>query len=250
MIIDSHCHLADPEFYADTRQQVYERARAANVVMILASESVNSSVAAVEYAARHEGCYPLVGIHPHHAAHQDVSEIARLLTVKNRIVGIGEIGLDYYYDNSPRHVQQAILRQQLTLAVQYHLPVSFHVRDAFADFWPILDEFTGVRGVLHSFTDTQQNADEAIKRGLYIGINGISTFTKVQQQLDMYKVLDLSHILLETDAPFLTPSTYRGKINEPAYVGRVAEHQGVLKGLPTDEIIRVTTLNAQALFNV
>ena len=128
--------------------------------------------------------------------------------------------------------------------------MSFHVREAFDDFWPILDEFPGVRGVLHSFTDTQKNLEEGIRRGLYIGINGISTFTKDPLQQEMYAKVPLECILLETDAPFLTPKPFRGKMNIPAYVGRVAEHQAMLKNVSPDEVIRITTDNAEKVFGI
>ncbi len=250
MLIDSHCHIADSEFYGDEREAVYQESVAADVTMIVASESERSSYETLEFVRTHERTYALVGVHPHNAV-DGWGGIAQLIEDnRDQIVGIGEIGLDYYYDHSPREVQQQALREQLALAVRYDLPVSFHVRDAFDDFWPIFDEFSGIRGVLHSFTDTQTHVDEALKRGLYIGINGISTFTKDDAQRELYKLLDLSHILLETDAPFLTPVPFRGKMNKPAYIGRVAEHQAMLKSLSPDEVIRLTTNNAKALYRI
>lgn len=250
MLIDSHCHIADSEFYGDEREAVYQESVAADVTMIVASESERSSYETLEFVRTHERTYALVGVHPHNAV-DGWGGIAQLIEDnRDQIVGIGEIGLDYYYDHSPREVQQQALREQLALAVRYDLPVSFHVRDAFDDFWPIFDEFSGIRGVLHSFTDTQTHVDEALKRGLYIGINGISTFTKDDAQRELYKLLDLSHILLETDAPFLTPAPFRGKMNKPAYIGRVAEHQAMLKSLSPDEVIRLTTNNAKALYRI
>lgn len=250
MLIDSHCHIADSEFYGDDREAVYRQSIDADVSMVVASESERSSRETVEFVRTHDRTYALVGVHPHNAI-DGWAKIEPLLEAHcEHIVGVGEIGLDYYYDHSPREVQQQALREQLALAVKYDLPVSFHVRDAFDDFWPIFDEFEGVRGVLHSFTDTQANLDKALQRGLYIGINGISTFTKDDAQLELYKVLQLSHILLETDAPFLTPRPFRGKMNMPAYVGRVAEHQAMLKSVSLDDVIRITTDNAKALYRI
>ena len=165
-----------------------------------------------------------------------------------KIVGIGEIGLDYYYNNSPRDVQIAVLEQQLQWAMDYDLPVSFHVREAFADFWPIFDNFHGIRGVLHSFTDAQANLDEGFSRGLYVGVNGISTFTKDAAQQQLFAGIPLEKMLLETDAPFLTPAPLRGKMNEPSYVGRVAEHAAALRGVSVDAVSRTTTDNTRRLF--
>jgi TatD DNase family protein len=129
------------------------------------------------------------------------------------------------------------------------LPVIFHVREAFDDFWPIFDNYEGkIRGVLHSFTDSQANMEAAIERGLYIGVNGISTFTKDEAQKEMFASIPLDKLLLETDAPFLTPTPFRGKVNEPAFVRQVAEHHAKIRGLSLDEIATATTANAHALF--
>lgn len=250
-LIDSHCHIHDSEFYPDNREEVYRASRDAGVRMICVGTDVRSSREAVEFAVSHEGCYAVVGIHPHDTKDNDVSDIRQLIEKHRKdIVGVGEIGLDYYYDNSPHTRQCEALREQLALAREFDLPVSFHVREAFDDFWPILDEFSGVRGVLHSFTDTQKNLEEGIRRGLYIGINGISTFTKDPLQQEMYAKVPLKYVLLETDAPFLTPKPFRGKMNMPAYVGRVAEHQAMLKNVSPDEVIRITTDNAEKVFGI
>ena len=163
---------------------------------------------------------------------------------------LSEIGLDYFYDHSPREVQIERLREQLQIATDYNLPVSFHVREAFQDFWPVLDEFPGIAGVMHSFADTKENADEALKRGLFIGVNGISTFTKDESQQHLFAALPLEKIVLETDAPFLTPKPFRGKMNLPAYVGRVAEHQAMLKNVSPTDVMRMTTANAKSIFGI
>ena len=192
----------------------------------------------------------MLGVHPHEAK-DGCTAIGGLLAERHeKVVGIGEIGLDYYYDNSPREEQIKILEQQLQWAMEYDLPVSFHVREAFDDFWPIFDNFHGIRGVLHSFTDTQANLEAGFSRGLYVGINGISTFTKDPSQQRMYAELPLERMLLETDAPFLTPAPLRGKMNEPSYVGRVAEHASSLRGVSLDVVSRMTTDNARKLFAI
>lgn len=166
----------------------------------------------------------------------------------SKIVAIGEIGLDYFYTHSPREVQLQALEEQINLALHYHLPIIFHVREAFSDFWPLFDNFHGIRGVLHSFTDTTVHMEEALKRGLSIGVNGISTFTRQEEQKAMFRAIPLDRLLLETDAPFLTPTPLRGKVNEPAFVRHVAEHHAHLRGISVEEIARNTTTNARALF--
>lgn len=248
-LVDTHCHIHDTEFYPENREDAYRQSRVAGVVMLCVGTDVRSSREAVEFCATHEGAYPIVGIHPHEARDNDPEEIRHLIDAhRSEIIGIGEIGLDYFYDHSPHEDQQRVLRAQLALACEYELPVSFHVREAFSDFWPIVDEFPEIRGVLHSFTDTQANLDEALRRGFKIGVNGISTFTKDELQQRLYRELPLEHIVLETDAPFLTPVPFRGKMNIPAYVGSVAEHQANLKHVSLDEVCRITTKNARSVF--
>ena len=248
-LVDSHCHIHDSEFYLDNREEVYRESRAAGVTMICVGTNVRSSREAVEFAATHEDCYPVVGIHPHDSKDNDVADIRALIEARrDEIIGIGEIGLDYYYDHSPRERQRQALREQLALAVEFDLPVSFHVRDALDDFWPIFDEFPGVRGVMHSFTDTRENYEKAIARGLFIGINGISTFTRDLAQQELFHDIPLAQILLETDAPYLTPKPFRGKMNIPAYVGRVVEHQAMQKDVSPEVVMRLTTENAEKVF--
>lgn len=269
MLVDTHCHIHDTEFFSDLRQGVYERAREEGVVMICVGTSQADSRAAVEFAANHEATFAVIGVHPHDSK-EGVTEIERLLreympqtgadTSAERelqaerraspktIVGIGEIGLDYYYDNSPRQVQVAALEQQLQWALDYKLPVSFHVREAYDDFWPIFDNFPGIRGVLHSFTDSKSNLEAALERGLYIGVNGISTFTKDESQKAMFQAIPLERMLLETDAPFLTPKPLRGKINEPVFVKYVAEHHAESRKVSLEDLAARTTANADELF--
>jgi len=247
-LIDTHCHIHDTEFYHENREVVYAQSRDAGVTMYCVGTDERSSREAVAFAETHEGCFAIVGVHPHES-HRGWAEIGKILTERHeKVIGIGEIGLDYFYAHSPRGAQLEALRAQLELARQYDLPVSFHVREAFDDFWPILDDFPEVRGVLHSFTDSSENMQRGLARGLYIGVNGISTFTKDEAQQRMYRELPLGSMVLETDAPFLTPKPFRGKTNIPAYVGRVAEHQAEIKHVSVDTVVRTTTANARMLF--
>lgn len=168
----------------------------------------------------------------------------------SKLVAVGEIGLDYFYTHSPREIQLTALEAQIDLALKHDLPVIFHVREAFDDFWPIFDNFHGIRGELHSFTDSTLNLERGLERGLYVGVNGISTFTKDVAQKSMFAAIPLEKLLLETDAPFLTPVPFRGKVNEPAFVKQIAEFHAGIRNVSTEQIADVSTRNAQALFNL
>lgn len=244
MLIDTHCHIHEANYPLDIGDTL-TRARSAGVnQMICVGTSDESSREAITFAAQHEHIYPAIGVHPHEAK-DGWSGVTQLVS---EAVAIGEIGLDYFYTHSPREIQIQALEAQIQLALDHNLPIIFHVREAFDDFWPILDNFRGIRGELHSFTDTQLNLDEGLKRGLYIGVNGISTFTKDPLQQAMFANIPLEKLLLETDAPFLTPVPFRGKVNEPAFVRNVAEYQAAVRELPFEQIAAATTANAHALF--
>lgn len=250
-LIDSHCHLHDDEFFTDQqRQEVYERAIQSDIGMICVGTDEKSSKSAVDFASSHELAWAAVGVHPHDAKF-GCKDIKTLLDTKNlKIIAIGEIGLDYFYDNSPRDLQKQVFEEQLQLAVDYDLPISFHVRNGFDDFWPIINNFPSVRGVLHSFTDSRANAERALERGFYIGINGIATFTKDEEQIELYRSLPVENILLETDAPFLTPKPFRGKMNEVGYVELVAEWCANVRDISLEEVSKITTQNTLELFNI
>lgn len=248
MFIDTHCHIHESGFFKDDREEVYERAIAAKVKMICIGTAEQFSTEAIEFVASHDDAWATVGVHPHDTK-DGWAKIGELLKKKpQKLVGIGEIGLDYFYNNSPREVQIKALEAQLQWAVDYNLPVSFHVREAYDDFWPIFANFPGVRGVLHSYTDTVTNLEKALSDGLFIGVNGISTFARDKQA--MFDAVPLEKMLLETDAPFLTPVPLRGKINEPAFVRNVAEYHAKRRGVELEHLARVTSANASRLFEI
>ncbi|HEU4830793.1 MAG TPA: TatD family hydrolase [Candidatus Saccharimonadales bacterium] len=254
MLIDTHCHIHEVNYPLDI-DDVMARAHHEGVSqMICVGTSEASSRAALEFASSHDGVFASIGVHPHDTKDgwTEISELAGpavgSTNAHGKLVAVGEIGLDYFYSHSPHEVQIEALQSQIELALKYDLPIIFHVRDAFEDFWPILDNFHGIRGVLHSFTDTQASVEEGLKRGLYIGVNGISTFTKDESQKTMFSSIPLEKLLLETDAPFLTPVPFRGKVNEPAFVRTIAEYHSAIRQKSFDEIANATTANARALF--
>jgi TatD DNase family protein len=247
MLVDTHCHIHDANYPLDIGD-VLARAHHAGVnQMVCVGTSEQSSRDALNLARNHEHVYAAIGVHPHDTK-EGYGAIGDLLREGAKPVAIGEIGLDYFYTHSPRDLQLTALETQLDLARRYDLPVIFHVREAFDDFWPVFDNFPGLRGVLHSFTDTQKNIDRAFERGLFIGVNGISTFTKDETQRAMFAGLPLERMLLETDAPFLTPVPYRGTVNEPAFVRNVAEYHAAIRSIDLETVAQATSANAHALF--
>ncbi len=264
--IDTHCHVHELEgtggshdkWFSDkverTAESVLDAARAAGVRrMVLIGTSLSDSEQAVRFARAHENVWVSIGIHPHEAKSHQTDDIKRrfaALATEPKVVAVGECGLDYYYNHSPREAQIELLRFQIELAQGLKLPMSFHVRDAFDDFWPIFDEYEGIRGVLHSFTDNEANLQQGIKRGLYIGVNGIATFPSSEPQHVIYRTIPQHSLLLETDAPFLTPVPFRGKVCEPKHVANTAEFLSELRGEDLHTLAAVTTANAEALFDL
>lgn len=257
-MIDSHCHLADDPF-ASELDQIVDRARDAGlerVMVILEAGNAKEAAQAEMLAARWpETCFA-IGVHPHQA-HQFADDPARAAADVRagfaRTPGaraVGEIGLDYHYDYSPRSVQHAVFRTQLRLAREIERPVVIHTREAEDDTIAILREerVAEVGGVLHCFTGTAALARAALELGLYISVAGILTFPKAQELRDTIRDVPLDRLLVETDSPFLAPVPYRGKRNEPAYVARVVAAVADLHGIEPAEVARQTTANFHALF--
>ena len=250
MLIDTHCHIH--ESYELPISEVLQRAVDADVLeYICVGTSEKSSKEAIDFAVKNKGAYAVIGVHPHDTK-DGYSEIATLAGSSDKIIAVGEIGLDYFYTHSPREMQMEALEWQIQIALKHNLPIIFHVREAFDDFWPIFDSFEpgSIRGVLHSFTDSAANMDMAVQRGLYIGVNGIATFAKEPKQLAVYQSIPEEHLLLETDAPFLTPVPFRGKINEPKQIITVAEFLTQLRSTTAEQLAQITTNNARALFDL
>ena len=258
-IIDSHCHIHDKDFPIP-QNEVFENMQNAKISKaICIGENLENSKLAVDFSTENSGEIELVsaiGVHPHEAEKYSQKElIAELeqLSKKPKVVAIGEIGLDYFYENSNREAQKTILKAQLELAQKLNLPVSFHVREAFEDFWPIFDEVSKngkIRGVLHSFTDSKENLNEALKRDLFVGVNGISTFVKKPEELEMFANIPLSKTLIETDSPFLAPKGKRGKPNQPAFSKLVVEDLAKKRQISVEEIAKITSKNTEGLFNI
>ncbi len=249
MFTDTHCHIHEPSY--EDGAGAYERAVQAGVSRLICVGTDNlSSEQAVSFAEQNDGAWASIGAHPHDSK-DGIESIKRLMGERSdKLVAVGEIGLDYYYTHSPRQTQMAIFEEQLAMAQKNGLPVIFHVREAFDDFWPIFGNFKGIHGVLHSYTDTAENLERALSEGLYIGLNGISTFTKDPAQRAMFDAVPLDRMLLETDAPFLTPAPHRGMVNEPAFVMHVAEYHAKRREVELEHLARATSANASTLFSI
>ena len=253
MLVDSHCHLDFPE-YAGKLDEVVARARAAGVgacVTIGTELARFPGVRAV--AERFDDVWCSVGIHPHEAEKELLSDAELLLaeTGHPKVVGIGETGLDYFYEHSPREKQVANFRAHIAAARQSGLPVIVHTRDADDDTIKVLEEETAkgaFTGLIHCFTGTQRLADAALKLGLSISISGIATFKNSVALREVIKTVPLERLLVETDAPFLAPVPNRGKTNEPAFVVHTARLVAELKGISEEELARVTSDNFFCLF--
>ncbi len=256
-LIDSHAHIDFPQFDAD-RDAMLERARAAGVTTLLAigtgrgPEKLDS---AVPFAEQHDWIYATVGIHPHEArqvTREHLEELAKLAQLP-KVIAWGEIGLDYYYDHSPREVQERAFRDQLALAKCAKLPIVIHCRDAWTDCLNLLEEAwrpTGLGGILHCFSSTLEDAKRGLDMGFLISFAGNSTYPKAQNLRDVAKVLPLEKILIETDAPYLAPQPYRGKRNEPAYVAEVARTLASVRNCPAEEMAAATAKNFRHFFGL
>ncbi|MBI3707686.1 MAG: TatD family hydrolase [Proteobacteria bacterium] len=252
-LVDSHCHLDYPPM-ADDVAGTLARARAVGIDALLTIGTKLRDFPRVRALAEgHPEVFCSVGVHPHEAANE-ATDAARLIALADhpKVVGIGESGLDYYYDKSPREQQRANFRAHIRAALDTGLPLIVHTRDAEEDTASLLKEGCAagrLRGVLHCFTSTRALAEQAIALGFYISISGIITFKNAEGLRETVRALPLERLLVETDSPYLAPVPVRGKPCEPAYVVHTAAKVAVLKGITVDELGRATTANFFALFD-
>lgn len=258
MWIDSHCHLAGKEYDTD-REEVFARALAAGVeicVVIGAGDGLEENQAALKLAAAKKEAYATVGIHPHDAgkvdARGDYLQKLKAWGREPKVVAIGEIGLDYHYDHAPREVQKKVFLEQIELAKEMDKPIVIHSREAWADTIAIVKEAGSqpAGGVFHCFGGTLEEAHQALDLGFYISISGIVTFKKAGVLMEVVEKIPLEKMLIETDAPFLSPTPHRGKRNEPAFVALVGEKIAQLKKISPQEAAEIITENTKKLFKI
>lgn len=251
MLVDTHAHIHFDEFRAEL-DDILARAHEAGVdKLICVGVNESDSAQAVAVAKAYENVWASVGLHPHDADHGYVAleEIAELAELEP-VVAIGECGLDQYKSETSLDEQERALRYQIELATEHDLPMIFHVRNAFSDFWRILDDYDSVRGVVHSFTAGPKELEGSLDRGLYIALNGIMTFSKDEAQLAAAKQVPDDRLILETDCPFLAPVPMRGRRNEPSYITYTAQFLAELRGQSDAHVARISTANAEKLFGI
>lgn len=253
MLFDTHAHLQWASFDKD-REHVISRARKAGVEYIVnIGFDIDGSRKAIELAEKHKGLYATVGIHPHNASqlNQAVLNKLRKLCEETNVVAIGEIGLDYYRNLSPKEDQKKAFEAQLSLAEELELPVVIHDREAHRDILQMLSKFKGkINGVMHCFSGSKEMAEQCVKSDFHISIAGPVTFPNSRKLREIAKWTDLNKILLETDSPWLAPQAIRGKRNEPASIPFIAKKIAELKGISVDELAEATTKNAQEIFQL
>lgn len=261
-MIDSHCHLADKQFAEDC-DAVIRRAVAAGVTwMVTIADSLEESETCIALSKKYDQIFCSVGVHPHHAAawrnpkHQmpnskSAAEVLeRLARLSQKVVAIGEIGLDYHYNFSPPDVQKAAFREQLELAKELRMPTVVHCRNAIDDVWAIVDAARLERLVLHCCTEKWEEVRKFVDRGYLLSFTGIATYPQSEEVRRTIRMCPLEQMMVETDAPYLAPVPFRGKRNEPAYVIEVAKGVAEVKGIPPEEADRATTGNAVRFFGL
>ena len=250
-MIDTHMHITMEEFDKDRERIVGEFEEIGMKCAIEVGYDIESSERAAFFAQEHEKVYAAVGIHPHDAekAKDDWREKISALLHQSKVVALGEVGLDYYRDLSPRSVQKEVFREQLKLAQSLNIPLIFHVRDAYEDVRKIVKDYN-VSGVVHSFNGSEEDAKEFVKMGFYIGVGGIATYKKNTTLREIISHLPLERILTETDCPYLSPQPVRGKRNEPKNVRFIIEMLSQLFNKSFAEIESQTEKNAQKLFGI
>lgn len=255
MLIDSHCHLDSPQFDPD-RDQAIERALAAGVERMVAIGSGDGPPdleAGVRLADRHPPFWATVGVHPHDAAKASDESYQRLaeLLKHPKVIAMGEIGLDYHYDHSPREVQRQVFVEQMRVARDARKPIVIHTREAWEDTLALLEQHwkpSGLPGIMHCFSGTAAEARRCVELGFYLSFGGIVTFPKALDLQEAARSAPADRILVETDAPYLAPVPRRGKRNEPAFVVETARKLAELRGVALESIAAMTTGNFERLF--
>lgn len=258
MIVDSHAHISTRKFDAD-RAEVLARAREAGLEAIVdVGCDLASSEASAALAAREPLVWAAVGVHPHEAKHWDAETPARLraLAAQERVVAIGEMGLDFFYNHSPADVQRDVFRAQLRLAVELDMPAVLHIRDAYDEALGILDAHfaaeggSKLRGVAHCFTGNAAQAKGFADRGFGVSFTGVVTFKKSADVQEAARVVPLDKLLVETDCPYMSPVPKRGKRCEPSFVVHTARKIAELRGVPAEAVFEATTANAKRIFGL
>lgn len=253
-LVDTHCHLHFADYFAEPDKAIDEAKKAGVTKLVNVGTSLDDSKRAIDFASNRHSVWATAGIHPHDASNfltqKDSTKLLEQLLSQPKVVAVGEIGLDYYRNRSPKDIQEKALRTQIEVGLKMNLPFVFHVRDAWPEFWKIIDDYKDVKGVAHSFNSGLADLDKVLAHGLYVALNGIMTFTKNESQLEAAKAVPLGKLVIETDAPFLAPTPFRGKTCEPKHVAVTAKFLAEFRGESLDELAKTTTQNAVNLFGL
>ena len=252
MLFETHAHLKDPAFDPDREELMAGLAEKGIGFVMNAGCSLESSREIVAMAERWPWLYGSVGSHPDSAneVNEDVIEAYRKLCRHEKVKAIGEIGLDYYYEDIPREIQKQAFRMQMALAKEVDLPVIVHEREAHDDGMRIVKEFPGVTGVFHCYSGSAEMARQLVNMGWYIGFTGVLTFKNARKAVETAASIPLDRIVLETDCPFMAPEPYRGKRNDPGYLIKMAEKLAQIREISVEEAIFATTENAKRLYRI
>ena len=253
MLFDTHAHLDDRAFDPDRKELLEALPRQGLALVMNPGCSGESSRNADKLSRKYDFLYAAVGSHPDAAdeVNEELLEEYRMLCKRNpKIKAIGEIGLDYHYEDIPRQIQLQAFRMQMALAKALNLPVIVHEREAHEDGLKVVDEFPEVKGVFHCYSGSVEMAKELVKRGWYIGFTGVLTFKNARKAVEVAASLPLDRIVLETDCPYMAPEPFRGKRNDPGKLYRMAEKLAEIRGLPVEEIHRITTENGKRLYGI
>ncbi len=253
MLFDTHAHMDDRAFDADREQLLLSLKEAGVGLVMNPGCSLESSKNVDRLTKKYDFLYGAVGSHPDVASEVNESileEYKKLCKLNPKIKAIGEIGLDYHYEDIPRDIQQRAFRLQMGLARELNLPVIVHDRDAHGDCLEILEEFPQVTGVFHCYSGSGEMAEILVKKGWYIGFTGVLTFKNAKKAVEVAQRIPLDRLVLETDCPYMAPEPFRGRRNHPGYLYRMAERLAEIRGLPVEEIHRITTENGMRLYRI
>ena len=253
MLFDTHAHVDDQAF-AEDRKELLQNLPSQGITLLLNPGcSLETSLRAVENAGNYDYIYAAVGSHPDAAdeVNEDLLETYRQLVLENpKVKAIGEIGLDYHYEDHPREIQQKAFRMQMGLAQELQLPVIIHDREAHEDCMNIIKEFPQVKGVFHCFSGSAEMARQLTKMGWYVGFTGVITFKNARRAVEAAAAVPLDRIVIETDCPYMSPEPFRGRRNDPSRVYRMAEKLAEIRGLPVEEIEKRTLENGKRLYGI
>lgn len=251
-LFDTHAHLLDEKFDEDRDALIKQMPSGGLVGIIEVGCCVNISRRAVKLAEENDYIYAAVGVHPHECAElpSDYLDVLEELANSTKVIAIGEIGLDYHYDFSPREVQRKVLEEQITLAEKLDLPMIFHMRKSTADMMSILEEHKGIRGVMHCFSGSVETAQRCIELGLHISFTGSVTFKNARKVVDAAAAVPKTRIMAETDCPYLSPEPMRGRRNDPRNVEHVLRKLAEIKDVSFEDMCSINIENAKGLYGI